>query len=398
MSRHFDNWLKAYLQYAAFTEAPESYHFWTGVSTIAGALRAKVYLDMGNFQWTPNFYIILVGKAGRVNKSTSINYGMKLLKRLQGIKFGANSLTWQFLVEDLRNAAEAWPVGEDGSFITYSCVTYAASELGTLIDPKDTNMMDVLTDLWDNNTDWKRGTRGEGMKVIENPWVNIIAGTTPEWIADRMPVNLIGAGFTSRCLFVYETEKRQLIPYPRRAAQKANVRVWDMAPELIQDLEHISQLQGEFTLTEEAYELGEAWYLEHYNAPPVQLNERDFGGYISRKQGHTHKLAMVLSAAKRDSLVITAEDLNEAIQLVSSLETTMPLVLGGMHEAQETRAADKIAEVLMRHGSVHETTLFRRFNREITYKQFKDVRDNLVAADLVALEVKAEGLFLRWKG
>ena len=83
MPRNFPNWLQGYLEYTKASESPTPFHFWTGVSTIAGALRRRVWIDQRYFQWTPNFYIVLVGPAGVAAKSTSLRSGMKLLEKLK---------------------------------------------------------------------------------------------------------------------------------------------------------------------------------------------------------------------------------------------------------------------------------------------------------------------------
>src|SRR6516162_4021230 len=106
MARVFPNWLKAYMDYTRDSESPNTFHFWTGVSTLAGALRRRVWIDMKKFQWTPNFYIILVGPPGVAAKSTSISMGMNLLSQIKGVKFGPESMTWQALAKDLEDAIE----------------------------------------------------------------------------------------------------------------------------------------------------------------------------------------------------------------------------------------------------------------------------------------------------
>jgi len=66
-NRLLENWLKSYMHYSSFSEAPDKMHFWVGVSTIAGALRRRVWIDQGYFQWTPNFYIVFVSPPGIVS-------------------------------------------------------------------------------------------------------------------------------------------------------------------------------------------------------------------------------------------------------------------------------------------------------------------------------------------
>ena len=80
------DWLKAFIEFGSFGEAPLQTLFWTGVSTIAGALRRRVWIDQKYFQWVPNFYIILVAPPGGISKSTTANSGMNLLRDVPGIK------------------------------------------------------------------------------------------------------------------------------------------------------------------------------------------------------------------------------------------------------------------------------------------------------------------------
>ena len=51
-----------------------------------------------------------------------------------------------------------------------------------------------------------------------------------------------------------------------------------------------------------------------------------YGGYIARKQTHIHKLAIVLSAAQRSTMVIEKGDLVFANEMVTALETDMARV------------------------------------------------------------------------
>src|SRR5882672_7836824 len=99
MTRQLDNWLQAYAAYTDISEAPIAFNFWTGVTTIAGALRRQVYIDQIKFQWIPCFYTILVSPPGIVTKSSTINVGMNLLKQIDGVIVGPTSMTWQGLTK-----------------------------------------------------------------------------------------------------------------------------------------------------------------------------------------------------------------------------------------------------------------------------------------------------------
>lgn len=369
MARVLENWLKAYMQYSSYSEAPDKMHFWTAVSTIAGALRRRVWIDMGYFQWTPNFYIIFVAPPGIVSKSTTLSIGMNLLRQLEGIKFGPDAVTWQSLVQALSEANEMVAM-EDGTYHPMSCVTIASSEFGTFLNPNDREMIDVLVSLWDGQLGvWEKRTKTQGSDKIENPWINIAACTTPGWIAGNFPEYLIGGGFTSRCIFVFGREKRRLVAYP---ASVLPPEFETLRSELVRDLEAISLLRGKFELSQPAIEWGTQWYENHYKHKPKHLDNERFAGYLARKQTHMHKLAMVLSAAYKDDLIILSEDLSTAAELLKGLEADMPQVFDLIGVEGNAKHSATVLSVLRTHKEMSQEDLFRECFKTMSWRDFQE--------------------------
>lgn len=390
--RRNPDWLKAFVDFASLGEAPYSFYFWTGVSTIAGALRRRVWIDMKQFQWVANQYIILVAPPGIVSKSTTAAVGMNLLKEVPGINFGPDVVTWQKLVEDMAKANEMvyWP--EKEIYLPMSCVTIASSEFGNLLDPSNREMVDVLVSLWDGQPGaFKKSTKTSGNDQIENPWINIIACTTPAWISGNFPDYMIGGGFTSRCLFVYADQKRKLVAYPA-----------DHAPEdyslrreaLIQDLERISLLVGEYTISTEAKAWGEQWYEKHYTTKHEHLSPEQFGGYLARKQAHIHKLAMILTASRSDELVIQLDMLQLAAALVDSLEQDMPKVFAKMGLNPKTKALNDLVEIVAAEGSITQQNLYRKLSRQVTFQEFSPLLQSAAEAGFVRLTQQGNSLII----
>lgn len=393
-SRYHDDWLSGYLQFTEGTEAPQDFHFWVGVWTLGGALRRKVFIDMGHFQWIPNFYIFLVAPPGIISKSTTLNIGASMLREIDGIKFGPESLTWQALVEALAQAREEIPMQLNGEqvFFPMSCLSIAAGELGTLISPANGEMMDALVSLWDGKVGaWEKWTKTAGRDLIINPYINIASCTTPSWLAQNFPEQLVGGGFTSRCLFVYGDVKRHLIAYPteylppdfREARRK-----------LVHDLERISTLAGEVRMTEDALEFGREWYAKHYTEETkVELDR--FAGYRARKQTHMHKLAIILSASQRDDLVIDAKILQRAVALLDRLEPSMKKVFESIGLADAGRRLLSILQPLSLHQSLSKTALFQYVCFKMTADEFDQTVIAAQRAGLVQLSANASDVYIK---
>lgn len=390
--RKLENWIKAYMEYSSFSEAPDKFHFWTAVSTLAGAMRRRVWIDQAYFQWTPNFYIIFVAPPGIVSKSTTLSIGMKLLRQIPGIHFGPDAVTWQALTQALADSTEG-VLMPDKLYHPMSCITIASSEFGTFLNPKDREMVDVLVSLWDGQLGvWEKRTKMSGSDIIENPWINIAACTTPSWIAGNFPDYMIGGGFTSRCVFVYAESKRKLVPYPSQEVPK---EFRNMEKNLVHDLEIISTLCGEFKLSKAAQEFGEKWYHNHYNGERNELANSRFAGYLARKQTHIHKLAMVLSVADGTSpdLVIGEEHLSQASEITTSLEADMPRVFSQIGLIGVTKHADEILQYLRSVRRVEKRDLARYTFNLMGPDEFGKSIESLLAAGYITAK-QIDGKFV----
>lgn len=374
MPRHFSNWLQAYVQHTASSEAPDVFHFWTGVVTIGGALRRRVWIEQNLFQWVPNFYVILVSPPGVVTKSTSISLGMRLLRQVDGIHFGPESMTWQALADDLEKAMEYVdifdPIAQKPMPVGMSCLTIEVSELGTFLRTDDSQLVSFLTRMWDGQkTPFSHRTKNSGNAKVENPWLNIIGATTPGWMRDHFSPSLVEQGLTSRIVFVYAETKRQFIAYPSKLQKGANYH--DTEKKLVEDLREISTLAGEYKLTSDAEDWGEAWYRDHYTKLPTHLASDRFGGYVARKQTHLHKLAMVLAASKREKLLIERADLEEANAILSTSEQSMIKVFENVGLVDEARHVKELVALVRGFGFIPADELRRLTANTISDKDFK---------------------------
>jgi hypothetical protein len=333
-----------YAEYTKGTESPESYHLWTGLAVLASAVRRNIWLDQGKYTLYPNLYVILTGPAGKMAKSTTIRLGRTLLFGVEGIKFGPDAVT----VEELRRVMAA---AHDGK---QSALTLHSTELSDLIDPSGIKMVSFLTTIYDGDPKgWTGGTKTQGYDDIKSPVLNLLGGTTPAWLSDGLPVNAIGHGFTSRIIFVYEDTVDEPVPFPGDVDR-------ELVRRLINDLEHISKIEGEFVWDPGEGEQptgtmkngsinkyggwvpdarspsrglvrGKEWrisgkhvydyfYRKIYNTPVPDFR---IEGYHWRKRNHLLKVAMLISVAGSDELILTGRDIIAAWDILEGTEKKM---------------------------------------------------------------------------
>lgn len=389
MTRHYDDWIQSFMEYASFGEAPQHMYFWTAVSTIAGALRRHVWIDQGHFKWYPNMYIILVAPPGIISKSTTASIGMKLLRKVPGVHFGPDVVTWPALIQALAQSTEMFEM--DGEFRTMSAMTLSASEFGNLFNPQDKEMVDMFVNLWDSiDGSIEKMTKHSGSDSVENPCLNMIACTTPSWIAGNFPEYMVGGGFTSRCVFAYADKKAKYVAYPRQSIPKDFIEIGE---KLVHDLEIIAtQVLGEFKLTEEAVAWGGLWYEQLFKNRPPNLDDERFGGYIARKQSMVHKLSMILSAAVKNETVIDLTTLQTAVTMVEDLETDMAFVFSKIGRSDVSIFADKLIEFTHKMGRLEYMNLYRYMHSHFpSLADFEDVLAGCMKAGYVRAEQGLDG-------
>jgi hypothetical protein len=390
VSRHFPDWLNAFVTYSDHMESPKIMRFFAGVSAIAGALRKKIWLDEHYFKWTPNFYIIFVAPPGIVSKSTTADVAMELLRQIPGIRFGPDVVTWQALVTTFAACSEAFEY--NGDWHPMSPMTLVSSELGNLVNPRDREMVNLLIDLWDGRNKLEKHTKLSGNDIIEAPWINLIACTTPNWIADNVPASMVGGGFTSRCIFIYCDTKEKFIARPGRHVPKD---IMATRSKLIQDLEHISlNICGEFHLSDEALEWEEKWYKNMWNAG-TSIYDDQANGYRARKQTHVNKLAMVLSASRKDTLTITIEDFQLAERMITNLEADMPRVFSKIGQTETSVQAERFIEFVRKKGTITYEDAYAMIHSHFPdFRDFEGILSGAVRSGQIVMSVTPLGMTL----
>ena len=380
------DWISAYLKYTEETESPVSYHTWTAVSMIAGALQRKCYMQWGLETIYPNMYIVLVGSAGRTRKSLAINIGEEIFKGLD-LPLTSESITPEALLVKLSNA-QAQYVDHQGLVHIHSSLTCFSKELVTLLGHSNYKFLGYLTDWWDAHDKWVYETISRKEDSIIGMYLNLLGATAPDWVATMLPIEAIGGGFTSRCIFVVETNKAKHIPLPVLTDEQTKLK-----QALVHDLQQIALLQGNYEFEEEAANTYKEWYTKEsisMDDEKYPIEDPRFRAYCERRSTHLRKLCIVLQASQDDSLKITTKTWERALGLIEKTEDLMPNVFGGLGRSDQGQLTYELIQYLARKKIVGRETVFKAFYQHMSWRTYVEIEDALRNMNLIEVDPKTK--------
>jgi hypothetical protein len=256
-----------------------------------------------------------------------------------GIKVASTSITREALIHQLKTCSDT-TIAVDGKMHMHSSLTIFSKELTVFIGYNNQNLMADLTDWYDCSNKWEYRTKNMGTDDITGVWVNLIGATTPDLLNTTLPRDAIGGGLTSRIIFVYENKKDHSEPAPFQT--KEELELQDV---LRQDLEKISMLQGDYTVSEEFIERWVPWYTENDKSEPI-FNDHRFSGYFERRPTHMFKLCMILNASRTDSMTLEGQDFDRALKLLTKTEVMMPHTFSGFGKSSNSDSLNRVMQII----------------------------------------------------
>jgi len=181
----------------------------------------------------------------------------------------------------------------------HSSITCFSKELVTLLGQANFKYLGCLTDWWDSHDRWVNETISRKQDEIFGMCVNILGATAPEWMSTMLPTEAIGGGFTSRCIFVVESNKAKHVPLPTITKQQKALK-----EALVHDLKLIALQHGEYSFTSDTAKVYEKWYMaqsKQIDADQYPIQDPNFRSYCERRSTHLRKMCIALQASTNDS-------------------------------------------------------------------------------------------------
>jgi len=331
-----------------------------------------------------------------VSKSSTADLALDMLREIPGINFGPDSITWQSLVTAFAASCESFLYKEE--YYPMSALTLVSSELGLLLNMQDRDMVNLFITLWDGRKRFDKSTKMSGKDLVEAPWITLLGCTTPPAIAENMPRLAVGGGFTSRCIFVYREEKERLIYDPSQEATEDDFDTIRRA--LVHDLEHISlNLVGPFGAMPQARDWEKAWYEDLWHRVYPECSSPILRNYLSRKQTHLCKLAMVLAASRRDTMILEREDFEDANQMLINVEPDLEKVFALIGKTEDSAGADRLVEFVKRRVTCYYEDAYREIHHQFpNFGEFEQILMGVIHSGKIRLELNGQGRVLRYCG
>lgn len=383
-------WIDSFMEYTEDMETPREWLLWSAISTVASSLKRNCFLWYRGIKFFPNQYIILVGPPG-IGKGEAISRGYEIAAAAKTINYIKDWHTPQEILEELADGFQnlGLKIGQvvSANVIQDHTCCIIAPELAVFLQNYE-NLHSLLCAWWDQNKfDYK--TKNKGKHVIEDMSVGLLGGCVPDYVRslgkDRLAP--ITGGFTARTIFVYATEKFQLVE--TNLGQAPTQKYSKLKDQLVNDLKHISQLSGEITVADDAKKLWEQTYKLH-NVKGV-IDSDASTNFKSRISSHIVKTAITICLAESDNLTVTRNQLERAIGYVEQIRDKVDIVFRCVGESPVAVIQDKVLTIVDAIGDISYKQLYRRIYRDATEDQLNQVLRVLTGVNLIRERMNGTG-------
>jgi hypothetical protein len=365
MKRQLSSWLKGFLEWTDGIVSPERFRTWTALSTVAGALGRQTWTRIQGQDLHPNMYVLMLGPPG-IGKSNAAYHSHQIISEVKTIKLAPEGITKRSLIAELERSQTRADTGDPLAGM-HAQLYASIEEFGVFVHPQDKDFMVTLARLYDCRPVFDYKTQHMGEHHIENACLNILGGTTPDYIKDAFSKEVLGSGFPARMILVFSNEKVQTDLFTADASSEEPPEKRKLREALINDLRAITGLQGSYAWAEDARDYLVEWY--EGGMAPKPMDPR-LEHYCTRRLAHVVKLCQIIAASKGEDMVISIDDLVVAKEVLIEAETWMPKVIEVLGEnplKQQMELAIRVVNLwwTKHHEPIPEYKLRQALYREV---------------------------------
>lgn len=348
MARHFKDFLEAYQHYTDDNFVPENFNTWCGISAVAGALERKVWLPWSDtLSYYPNLYILMVALPG-VGKSTALNKSVGLLQEMNLAK-GSMQLVPSQVTEakfiELMGTQTSFQHGT--SLHNQSAGYYFASEASNSLRNVYGDFIACLTDFYDCPPHWEKATLKDDKITLKNLCLNLIAGSTFEYLSKLVTAEQVMGGFASRLIYVVHDAKGVKEQEFQSGMNGGNSPARkDFRRKLVEDLRDIHSMVGPFSGSPEFGAAWKAWNFK-FEKERQEIGSEKLQSLMARVNTNALKLSMILSASESSERRLELHHWEKALAILEEPVKKIPSIFRTAR-AGNTESQDGLTQAVIR--------------------------------------------------
>lgn len=289
----------------------------------------------------------------------------------------ADSTTYEALV---RRHAEAVrfhfitdPAYENHPFVKdkkykHCSISVLLEEVSTLFRKHSEDVINYLMKAFDCG-DHVHDTKTQGTDRIQRMCLNLLSGTTPDFIRETFTDRILNEGFASRTIVVYE-DRNRFNRFDIASLCKDQIKC---KAEIILHIKALHKLFGKLSYAPDAYN-----FMKHYveEVIPNSLERSNLSpkleSYYGRKNIHIQKLATAIHFSESTEMMISLDACVRAVELLDRLEVNMDKALSVRGKNVVGDVIDRIPYYLAKYGEKTRTEIWGEFIKDLTETQLDE--------------------------
>jgi hypothetical protein len=357
---------------------PRVWHRWCAISLIAACVRDRVWFELiQDDPLFPNLYVMLVGASGG-GKNKAIDHAVRFSEAEPAlINCYRGSVTRAALTDWLGRPVD--PV--DGGALSYGKTWLVTPELAMSVGnpAMAEDFVKFVTEIYGGAPiPLRANTRTHGDREVVAPCLNWLSGTTEAWLRRALPPYLVEGGFVARLVPVYGAYDG-----PRMASPEYPEGVQEMRDHLKARVKALTTIGGPFEMSPLARRVYNAWVLSRPEPSDPRLAE-----WWAREPALCLKLAMVMSLAESDSLMLTTRHMVQARELIHETRPNVLRMLDEVAMTAEIEDARLVESIVYRAKEIPWSTVQRVVSRRgIDHERLEAATKTAIGAGTVAIMI-----------
>jgi len=187
-----------------------------------------------------------------------------------------------------------------------------------------------------------------------------------------MPPDAVGAGLTSRMIFVYEDIPGKIVIFPfQRQEHKELEKILEDDLAIIQH-----EIEGNMQFSKEMLQAYSKWRLTDGDSKRFMGTMLE--AYTTRRPIHHLKLSCILSASRSNDKIIKLVDWERAVKIFKETEIKMPRTFEGVGENPDAPAMKRIIESIHSRGKMFFSEIVSLVQYDMTRQRIIDTINMLV--------------------